>query len=356
MMNKPRIGVVGTGGISKFHFRAFRELGVPVRIVSDLRKEAAEPYAREFGAEYSSDWRRVVSHPDVDVVTVFTYTAMHYEISRAALENGKHVICEKTLTLDPVQSLELGRLAESRNLNFYTSYMKRFFPASQKAAELMPRLGHIMSVYCRTYQGQGGVNCHSGQIPPGMMPQPDGSSWIKKMAGGGVLICGGSHIFDLLLYLVGKPVSIDSRSFTRKGLDIDLMHHAIMDLPDGGVVHFEANWHPLKRIGYQGRGWDEGFEISGVNGRLILQTPVWNEPETSPALLRYYDNDAETWTDFAFPVVNPFIEAERHFIGQIEQGIQGPQDRYTGYRADYLLEMARRSAVEGKKLPLEWVV
>ena len=122
------------------------------------------------------------------------------------------------------------------------------------------------------------------------------------------------------------------------------------------TANYQANWHPLKRIGYQGRGWDEGFEISGVNGRLILQTPVWNEPETSPALLRYYDNDAETWTDFAFPVVNPFIEAERHFIGQIEQGIQGPQDRYTGYRADYLLEMARRSAVEGKKLPLEWVV
>ena len=38
-----------------------------------------------------------------------------------------------------------------------------------------------------------------------------------------------------------------------------------------------SNWHPLTKIGYQGRGWDEGFEISGVNGRLILQTPVWDD-------------------------------------------------------------------------------
>ncbi len=355
-MSKPMVGVVGTGGISRFHFRAFKELNIRVRIVSDVKKETAESYTREFNAEYASDWRKVVSHPEVDVVLVCTPTSLHYAVSRAALENNKHVICEKTLTLYPDQSLELGRLAESKNLNFYTSYMKRFFPATRKACELMPRLGHIMSVYCRTYQGIGGINCHSGPIPTDMLPQTDGTSLIKKKSGGGVLICGGSHIFDLLLYLVGKPISVDSRSFTRPGLDIDLMHHAIMDLPEGGVVHFEANWHPLKRIGYQGRGWDEGFEINGVNGRIILQTPVWNEPESSPALLRYYDNEAETWTDFAFPIVNPFTEAERHFIGQIEKGEQGPQDRYTGYRTDYLLEMARRSAAEGQNISLEWAV
>ena len=352
-MKKIVVGAVGAGGISQFHFRAFKENKVAVKIVADIDKAKAQPQLDQFNAEYTDDWMKVVAHPDVNVVTVFTPTALHYPVSKAALENGKNVICEKTLTLAPKQSLELGKLAESKGLNFYTSYMKRFFPATQKAKELMPNLGHIMSVYCRTYQGWG-IDGHTGEIPEGMRPQADGVSWIVKMAGGGVLICGGSHICDLLLHLVGKPLTVDSRSFTRPGLDIDLMHHSLMDLPGGGVVHFEANWHPLKKVGFQGRGWDEGFEINGVNGRLILQTPVWNQPETAPAQLRYYNNTSETWTDYACDVVNPFLIAEKHFLAQIAKGEQGPQDRYTGYRADYLLEMCRHSAAEGKKLELKW--
>jgi predicted dehydrogenase len=353
-MMKVVVGAVGSGGISRFHFQAFAETNTPVRIIADIDKAKAQPNLDRFKAEYTNDWKKVVSHPDVTTVTVFAPTALHYPVAKAALQNGKNVICEKTLTLSPDESLELGRLAESKDLIFYTSYMKRFFPASQKAKELMPSLGHIMSVYCRTYQGFGGANMHSGEIPAGVKPGPDGVSFIVKMAGGGVLICGGSHIMDLLLFLVGKPTTIDSRSFTRPGLDIDIMHHSIMDLPDGGVVHFEANWHPLKKIGYQGRGWDEGFEINGVDGRLVLQTPTWDQPETAPALLRHYHNKTETWTDYACDVVNPFVLAEKFFLSQMAKQEQGSQDRYTGYRADLLLDTCRRSAQEGRKLELKW--
>ena len=64
-------------------------------------------------------------------VVVLTPSASHAEIVRAALNGGKHVVCEKTLTLDPRESLALGRLAEERQRMLFTSYMKRFFPAVQ---------------------------------------------------------------------------------------------------------------------------------------------------------------------------------------------------------------------------------
>jgi predicted dehydrogenase len=159
---------------------------------------------------------------------------------------------------------------------------------------------------------------------------------------------------DLLLFLVGKPLTMDARRFVRPDLDVDLMCHALMDLAGGGAIHFEANWHPLKKIGYQGRGWDESVEISGENGRLVLQTPVWDMPETAPAQLAYYDNNAETWTHFAFDAVNPFVLAEKHFLAQIRKGEQGSQDRYTGYRVDYLLETARQSAQQRRTIELKW--
>jgi hypothetical protein len=132
------------------------------------------------------------------------------------------------------------------------------------------------------------------------------------------------------------------------------MTHAMFDFEHGGVAHFEGNWHPLKKIGYQSRGWDEGFVISGVNGQLILQTPVWNEPEHNAATLRYYDNNAETWTDYSLPIVDPFVEAERFFLANIARGEQGTQDRYTGYRTDLLLEKTAQSASENRPVQITW--
>jgi len=348
------LAVIGAGGISRFHFKAFDEMHTTVRIISDLAKEKAQPYVEKFGAEFTPDYRAAVTHPDVNAVIVLTSSAFHYEVCKAALEAGKHVVCEKTLTLSPPQSLELGRLAEKKGLVFFTSYMKRFFPAALRAKELMPRLGHIMSVYCRTYQGLGGVNAHTGQVPSAFAPGPDGVTPIVRLAGGGVLICGGSHVCDLLLHLVGKPERVHGRMFSRPGYDVDFMTHAMFDFPGGGVGHFEANWHPLRRIGYEHRGWDEGFEISGVGGRIIIKTPVWDQPEHNEAVLQFYDNESGDWTDYAFDIVNPFVEAEKHFQAQIAKGEQGPQDRFTGYRADYLLEMIKQSALQDKTLKLDW--
>ena len=88
--------------------------------------------------------------------------------------------------------------------------------------------------------------------------------------------------------------------------------------------------------------------------RVVLETPVWNEPEHNAATLRYYDNAAETWTEYQLPIVDPFLEAERFFLQHIDRGEQGPQDPYTGYRADLLLEVTRQSAEQGKHLQIKW--
>lgn len=351
-----QLGVVGAGYISRFHFRAFQKAGVDLRIVSDLRDEAARAAAAPFGATCTGDWQAVVNHPDVNTVVVLTPSAFHATVVRAALEAGKHVICEKTLTLSSAESLALARLAEERKRMLFTSYMKRFFPAVQQAKALVARLGHITSVYCRTYQGVGKLNLHTGELGSTWAHGADGgASPIMKLSGGGILVCGGSHIFDLLLFLVGKPSRVYARQFRRPDSDVDLMTHALFDFDGGAVGHFEGNWHPLDRIGYQRSGWDEGFEISGTGGRCVLQTPVWNEPERNPPLLRFYDAETGAWTDYGTDVACPFEQAERYFLSQLAKGEQGAaHDRYVGYRVDQLLETTQRSATENRPLDIPW--
>src|SRR4051812_35112767 len=113
---KPIVGVVGTGHISQFHFYAYEQLGARVAIIADVSEGGAKPYVEKFGAAYTAKWEDVVAHPEVNTVAIFTPSALHYPVVKAALENGKNVVCEKTLTVTPEQSLELGRLAEAKGV------------------------------------------------------------------------------------------------------------------------------------------------------------------------------------------------------------------------------------------------
>ena len=132
------------------------------------------------------------------------------------------------------------------------------------------------------------------------------------------------------------------------------MTHALFDFDGGAVGHFEGNWHPLDRIGHERDGWDEGFEISGIGGRLVLKTPIWNEPERHPPLLQFYDAASGSWTDYATDVVCPFEMEERHFLGRIAVGDQGDFDRFAGYRVDQLLETTQQSATQSQPQTIPW--
>ena len=348
------IGVIGSGDIARFHFNAYAAIGVTVRAIADVSPERAQPQLDRFDAEFEPSWERLVARSDIDAVVVLTPSVLHYPMCKAALQNGKHVVCEKTLTLTGTESLELAELARARGLCLFTSYMKRFFPATQQVRRLIQeRLGCVTSVHCRTFQGIG-RDVFTGEVPAAFTPGAGGVSPVVEKSGGGVLVCGGSHILDLLLYLVGKPVRVYGRRWVRDGYDADFMAHALMDMEGGAIAHVECNWHPYTRIGYERRGWDEGFEINGTGGRLLLDTPVWNAPEHNAPRLRFYDTAAATWQEFTFDVVCPFQQAEAHFMRQIAAGQQGDMDRYVGYRVDHLLELITRSADEGGPLDVDW--
>ena len=119
-MKEIRIGLIGGGWMGKAHTTAFHNAkmifgdDMPVfEIVSDVTEDAAKAFAEQMGyARYTADWHDVVSDPDVDLVDVATPNCMHYEMAKAALEHGKHVFCEKPLSLSAQQSSELAQLAK----------------------------------------------------------------------------------------------------------------------------------------------------------------------------------------------------------------------------------------------------
>src|SRR5579871_1335250 len=94
---RPGIGLVGCGGISEYHLRAYRALGLSVVALCDRHRERAEARRGAFfpAARVCTDWREVLRSGDIEVVDVATHPLGRPEIIAAALEAGKHVLSQK---------------------------------------------------------------------------------------------------------------------------------------------------------------------------------------------------------------------------------------------------------------------
>jgi predicted dehydrogenase len=344
--------VIGCGNISRFHFAGLEEYGARIKWVCDLNPDTARPWAEKHDAMYTADYRDIIADPEVNLVAVTPVSSVHKPICLAAIAAGKPVVCEKTLATNPEDALEIVQAAEAAGTIFYTSYMKRFIPAVQQARELLPGLGRIFSTYIRAYQGWGNLWAAENRVGLWKTP-PDGPSWVKKNYGGGILVCGGSHILDLVGYLLGRPRRLWAHMEWPEGEDYDLQAAVLMET-DRGVVHYEALAHPLNKIGFLRDGWDERVEINGENGRLEIYSSSWTEVDTKASLLVHYDNATGQATEYRYAPVSPFSRALAFFCANIERGEQGGQSRLTGYEVDELIAHIEASARSGEAVTVNW--
>ncbi|ALE05053.1 oxidoreductase [Arthrobacter sp. ERGS1:01] len=144
-----RWGVVATGGIAGTVTADLALLEDAVlQSVSSRSKASAEAFAAKFGFASSyydggtdgtagAGYLQLVSDPAVDVVYIATPHAQHYDIAKAALEAGKHVLCEKALTITAAEARALIELARSRKLFLMEAVWARFVPGFQRALEII---------------------------------------------------------------------------------------------------------------------------------------------------------------------------------------------------------------------------
>jgi predicted dehydrogenase len=346
-------GVIGCGNISKFHFAGLAKAGAKVKWVCDLSEAAARPWADKFKANYTADYRALLKDPAVQAVFVTTISSVHKPICLEAIRAGKAVICEKTLATNAEDALEITRAAAKARTIFYTCYMKRFIPAMEKAKALLPALGRIVSTNIRAYQAWGNdlwvkppatgfFHCERGK-----------PSLVVKNYGGGILVCGGSHILDLTNFFLGRPRRVFAAMHTTPGFDFDVQAAALLET-ENGVVHYEALVHQLEKIGFLRDGWDERVEINGLNGRLEVYTSLWDQVDSKASLLLHYDNATGAATEYRYAPESPFTRAVVFFCKNIEKGRQGAQSHLTGYEVDEMIAHIKQSASSHKALEVKW--
>jgi len=301
-----KFGIIGTGGIGRIHLKALSEAGFEVVALADP-SDAALQSVKDLAPQASlyNDWTQLLKDPAVEAVNICTISALHFEILKAAVAAGKHVLCEKTLTTNGTQALEALKISSTKGQVVQSAYMKRFFPASIQVKKWLGEIGKPLCASVRTFQGGW---CDEGIFDDSnWRPKADGQpSHIRSYAGGGILNMAGSHMLDLTGWLLGEPESIFCTTWAPAGYDAELHAHALFKMRSGLPVHFEAAVSNFKGTGVYANGWDELIQIDGTKGRIEVAYPVWNRPEGYAARARIYREAGKSWEEFEHQAVNPF--------------------------------------------------
>ncbi|BDF58071.1 dehydrogenase [Christensenellaceae bacterium] len=149
-MEKIRTGVIGTGFIGPTHIEALRRLGfVDVVALADIDDATAKAKAEQLsiGKSYG-DYKNLLADPDIDVVHICSPNSFHFQMAKEALLAGKHVVCEKPLTMTSEQAEELIALAREKGLANAVHFNIRFYPIIHEARAMIQNgeLGTIFAV------------------------------------------------------------------------------------------------------------------------------------------------------------------------------------------------------------------
>lgn len=147
-MKTIKAAVIGTGFIGPVHIEALRRIpGIEVVAIASNDRMRAEQIAENFGIpKVYEGWKDVIVDRTIDVVHNCTPNFLHFEVNRAAIQAGKHIISEKPLTMTIMEAANLVRVAKAKGVVTAIDFNYRFYPLIQHA-RLMREKGELGDLY-----------------------------------------------------------------------------------------------------------------------------------------------------------------------------------------------------------------
>lgn len=385
-MKKLNVGVIGAGFMGKAHVVGYSNMpklfwpppAIPVmKTICDIIPEIADESVERYGFQKScTDWRDVINDPEIDVVSVCTPNNTHADIAIAALEAGKHVLCEKPIasTLDDAKRMAdvAQKMAEKGIINM-NAYQYRRVPAIVLAKKLIEEgsMGEILNIRC-TY-----LQCWSADPA-----SPLSWRFQKSIAGAGTLGDVGSHVIDIAQYLAGEidevvslmktyiterpmqeggvdllgTVKLDSDA-KKAPVDVDDEVSFLMKLKSGAVGSIEATRNAW------GRNNHITVELHGTLGSISfnyerlneLQVCFSNDPDDRRGFKTIYTGPAHSYgpATWNIPGMNiGYGELKTiemlDFITAVTTGVLPSTHFGVGYQIERVCAAVQESAKSGK--------
>ncbi|MAE17861.1 oxidoreductase [Candidatus Poribacteria bacterium] len=265
-MDTIRVGIVGTGGISRAHQKAYQKAGgFEIAAVCDIFEDKALKAAEEWGVPKKNaftDVEEMLEATDVDTVSVCTYNQAHKDPTVTALQAGKHVFCEKPMAATLEDATEMVRVARSSGRILQIGIHSTFGSDTQFARQLVDHgvLGDI-------YYAETAATRRRGI--------PGGTFIYQKTAGAGAVVDIGIYNMHNALYVMGypKPVRVSAttadyiahRDSRWDEMDVEEFGAAWIRFENGGVLLFKVSWaiHQNSLGGTYFLGKDAGLSLGG---------------------------------------------------------------------------------------------
>ncbi len=339
--NRIKYGLIGLGEVSVAHEQGYQASTDKAEIaaVCDVNREVAEARARPYNARVYTDYRELLRSEDIEAVDIMVPHYLHYRIAKEALEQKKHVIMEKPLTVAAAEALQLCQLALRQNVKFTVAENTRFVAAYVEAEKLIRagEIGNPRLIRTMIYGSE-------------MERIQDKTNWIHRMeeSGGGAMIDMAAHSIFLLKWLFGEITDLQATQW---------QYVPFIETPDNAVINgrlasgaiFTTQYTEIVEI-----PWGERLEVYGDKGSIIIDQ--LNNP---PA--RFYQNkadyhgrpiadvpyDPESWK------TNSMIEEVKDFVQAIWDDRPAAIDPMEGYYVIKVIEKAYESVASGRPVSMD---
>jgi predicted dehydrogenase len=354
------IGIIGTGFARTTQLPGFAAVeGARLVSVASGRRENAERAAREFGIGHvADDWRGVVEHDDVDLVSIVTPPSTHAEMALAALAAGKAVLCEKPLAMNAEETARMAEAARASGRLALVDHELRFVPARLRMRELI-RAGAVGEVW------HARLAFRSDSRADASRPS---DWWSDEAAGGGVLGAIGSHAIDALHWLLGARVSHVSAELTahvaeRRDASGDV-RPVTTDDETLMLLHFDGPGESRRATGavslsvVEAGGYEHTVEVFGSEGAVktdgaggLWQSRrgegAWRRVDVEEAPLAAGMREGE-WS-------RGFTAFAREIVSALREGrttVEGAATFDDGHHTQLVLDAARNAHVSGCRTPV----
>jgi len=207
-MSTLKVGVIGVGGIARVHMPGWQASPhAEVVAGADISHEALDSWSSQWNVTKTySNPADLIADPDIDIVDVVTPNMYHTDLTVAALEAGKHVICEKPLAPTPE---DIDKMIAARDASGKMLMTAQHFRFSGKSKAMRAEIdsGALGDIY----------HARSWMLRRTAIPTRPGFL-LKKHSGGGATIDIGVHILDLTLWFMGNPKPVSVTGVAKKVL------------------------------------------------------------------------------------------------------------------------------------------
>ena len=245
------VGVIGVGAISDIHIEGYRLAGARVVALADVSPEALAVQQEKWQVPHTyGAFAELLQDPAVDVVSICAPTVVHHPATLAAAAAGKHVLCEKPVSLNLELAQEMVDACRDAGVVFAVGHQLRSHGAAAQAKSLIASgaIGDITYLRLRQAHDWGG-----GGVRP--------SFASKASSGGGTLLDNGCHLADLARFLGGNVAEVYCRIANRKfQVEVEDTAQVSLRFTSGALGSIEVAWTAT--------GWEEGFWVYGTEGSL----------------------------------------------------------------------------------------